>query len=438
MKQANNTEIDRLLQRHARRWNTAMASTGRDQVGSQSSNSAADGAPDDGANAAHLDADEMSAYAEGALPASARARYMTHLADCDSCRRIVTDLVLAANVAAEESVRATQSQDVSPSKPWWSAIAALFAPPVLRYAIPALLLFGVIVVALVATRDRREAQFVARNEEKQAESAASKQAAPEPPAQISSDDPRGAANDSATTPPAIQPGLTTEATPSNQTAQTNANAVQDSPAQVTETKSVPADDQKRSPERKEAGETDGLYANEPKAAPAPPAATQPAPSVADKVKEEERASREQNDQTTTSRTETTADASGNKDKAGEDASLAAGTAAPRQDETAKGTARRSMRNRPATGTAGGRSSTDEDRVGGSSTEERSVGGRRFRRQGNAWIDTAYSSSRSTINVARGSDQYRSLAADEPGLRSIAEQLGGEVVVVWKGKAYRIY
>ena len=61
-----------------------------------------------------------------------------------------------------------------------------------------------------------------------------------------------------------------------------------------------------------------------------------------------------------------------------------------------------------------------------------------RRQGDAWIDTAYNSSRSTINVARGSDQYRALTADEPSLRSIAEQLGGVVIVVWKGKAYRIY
>jgi hypothetical protein len=53
------------------------------------------------------------------------------------------------------------------------------------------------------------------------------------------------------------------------------------------------------------------------------------------------------------------------------------------------------------------------------------------------VDTAYNSSLSVINVARGSEQYRALIADEPGLRRIAEQLSGEVVVVWKGRAYRI-
>jgi hypothetical protein len=48
------------------------------------------------------------------------------------------------------------------------------------------------------------------------------------------------------------------------------------------------------------------------------------------------------------------------------------------------------------------------------------------------------SGRATVNVTRGSEQYRALVADEPGLRTIAEQLGGEVVVVWKSRAYRIH
>ena len=43
-----------------------------------------------------------------------------------------------------------------------------------------------------------------------------------------------------------------------------------------------------------------------------------------------------------------------------------------------------------------------------------------------------------INVQRGSEQYRALIADEPGLRTITQQLGGEVIVVWRGHAYRFY
>ncbi|MBA2732740.1 MAG: hypothetical protein H0U54_07590, partial [Acidobacteria bacterium] len=71
-------------------------------------------------------------------------------------------------------------------------------------------------------------------------------------------------------------------------------------------------------------------------------------------------------------------------------------------------------------------------------QTRSAGGRQFQRQGGAWVDTAYNSSRSTTNIRRGSEQYRALIADEPGLRAIAEQLGGEVIVVWKSRAYRFY
>ena len=71
------------------------------------------------------------------------------------------------------------------------------------------------------------------------------------------------------------------------------------------------------------------------------------------------------------------------------------------------------------------------------TEEaqtRSVGGRKFRKQGNAWVDQKFKSSMTLKSVARGSDEFNSL---DSGLRSIAQQLGGEVIVVWKGKAYVI-
>src|SRR6185436_7214644 len=60
------------------------------------------------------------------------------------------------------------------------------------------------------------------------------------------------------------------------------------------------------------------------------------------------------------------------------------------------------------------------------SETRTVSGRRFRRQGNAWIDTAYESSRRIINVARDSEQFRALVADEPSIRTIAQKLSGVV------------
>ena len=49
----------------------------------------------------------------------------------------------------------------------------------------------------------------------------------------------------------------------------------------------------------------------------------------------------------------------------------------------------------------------------------------------------YEYSRATVRVARGSDQFRALVADEPAIRTIAAQLDGVVIVVWKNRAYRI-
>jgi hypothetical protein len=70
-------------------------------------------------------------------------------------------------------------------------------------------------------------------------------------------------------------------------------------------------------------------------------------------------------------------------------------------------------------------------------ETRSVAGRQFRKQRGIWVDTAYDSSTATVNMARGSEQFRALVGDEPGIGTIAKQLDGEVIVVWKGRAYRI-
>jgi hypothetical protein len=87
---------------------------------------------------------------------------------------------------------------------------------------------------------------------------------------------------------------------------------------------------------------------------------------------------------------------------------------------------------------GSRSDVKDKKVARDEDESRNVSGRYFRRRGNTWVDSAYDPQQSTINVARGSEHFRSLVADEPGIGAIAGQLTGEVIVVWKGKAYRIH
>jgi hypothetical protein len=80
---------------------------------------------------------------------------------------------------------------------------------------------------------------------------------------------------------------------------------------------------------------------------------------------------------------------------------------------------------------------DEEKDKSDGGETRTIAGRHFRKKDNVWIDSAYDSSRPIVTYTRGSEAYRSLTADEPAIKTIAEKLDGEVVVVWKGRTYRI-
>ena len=70
-------------------------------------------------------------------------------------------------------------------------------------------------------------------------------------------------------------------------------------------------------------------------------------------------------------------------------------------------------------------------------ERREVAGYQFRRQGGAWVDVRYGASMATTNISRGSERFRSLAADFPEVGRISARLPGTVIVLLRGRAYRI-
>jgi hypothetical protein len=104
---------------------------------------------------------------------------------------------------------------------------------------------------------------------------------------------------------------------------------------------------------------------------------------------------------------------------------------------AKDDDRETTRTGAAAGAGARRATRGRTEESTNSVATRSVAGRKFRKDSGIWTDTAYDSSTRTINMARGSEQFRALVADEPGIGTIAEQLDGEVIVVWKGRPYRI-
>jgi hypothetical protein len=106
----------------------------------------------------------------------------------------------------------------------------------------------------------------------------------------------------------------------------------------------------------------------------------------------------------------------------------------RDNETAIVTeSQQAARNTPASPKLMAKKSALEDK-NKSVEAQRSVGGKTFRNVGGIWFDSSYNNSQQQIMIRRGSDDYKRL---DSGLRSFAENLGGTVVVVWKGKAYRI-
>jgi hypothetical protein len=448
MKSDSNTEMDLLLRRHARR--RGSASPGAAELSGDGKYETSEGP--------HMDADEMNAYAEGALPEGARARYFAHLADCDQCRAIVTDLTLAANVPVRDEERAPQ-QATTPQSSWREWLAALFAPPMIRYGAMAAALLCVVGVVFLALRQQQRSSveqdgptYVAQNKEgaQQQPASAVKTDSAQPSVANVSPGMVGTANNQAET---KDTETAKEARPSadTETDVTASKAKGPTATPVEETKTerqvaaASADAGGTAPVTSAAQPATKPVANEPRnneviadrdIPAAPPAPTTAAPgALAGRTQEPTPADRlGQNRKEGTTR-----------DERGAGSVATTNTTTARESEE---TVRLSRRARTATEarpkpmdkvrpSGEGADTSTASRAGARSTEIRNAGGRQFRREGSAWVDTAYSSGRATVNVRRGSEQYRALIADEPGIGNIADQLGGEVIVVWKSRAYRI-
>ncbi len=426
---------------------------------------------------AHLDADELSAYAEHALPASMRAHYAEHLAGCDDCRQQVVVLARAAGVADQIERQAEAAFKPAPAASWRARLAALFAPGgAWRYAMPLIALLavsGVVLWSMTGLREQRAGNATEIASAPQTAKVSDLHHAPDeqpqqPETTVTSDlatANTNTANDaraSVTNRQGGSAGAVASGTPTGLIA-LNEAPPQPSPAAmsasqpVTNTDSLAAVNQNVPNLNAGAGLNSqsntqqtalppSQYAQEPPAA-APvmdglnkdqaktevakaPTTTQPS---ADKRADEEitYAGREARKE----REEARARGRDDEDIHGPSRAMSAKPKSvsppPKEAGESDATATRSARRRPDATGARRAETTDE------STETRSIAGRQFRRQKNAWVDTAYRAGQATVNVRRDTDQWRALVADEPDLRRIAEALGGEVVVVWSGRAYRI-
>lgn len=402
MKKANNNEMDLALHSLAKRGESSLLANSTE--GNR-----------ENPLTEHLDADELNSFAEGLVPEVARTKYMEHLADCVACRKVVVNLTQTSGPIPQIT-----KTEVERGPGFWDKLSAFLSLPIMRFGVPALALTAVIAIGFLAWRKDRQADFVAQH----------------------------------------QPGAETQTVPNTQD---STGKVSEQPSANTRTSLSPVSTPNAaapittppgtgtfmSEPRTEQSPSDSVSHNKPflkdsDAPPPPPAATANAasktagsdtfserkvgalsskPASPGEVQKSADKKQEQVNETvaqTRARDETNFE----RQQEREDDNRAYTANAPSGPRRAEGLA----------GVRGGygrknkRDTTDD--------ETRSVAGRSFRRQGSLWVDTAYAS-QTTINVRRASEQFRALIADEPAIRDVANSLAGEIILVWKGKAYRI-
>lgn len=451
MKQVDENQIDALLRRYSQRERERARERSRRESTSAEDSGAA-------MASAHLDADELNAYAERALPEAARRRYSAHLSDCDTCRRLVTELSLAQLGRGTET--ASSPGDLADGRrSWLSRISALFTLPVLQYGVPAMAVLGLVAFALFITRrpENRES-FMASSHRPETSTASQEQENSAPSATtnatnsnmsayapLNSQEPAATRGKPATPPPGASPSMLDRPAPGTgasrgRDSSITANSNTTSTA-VPET-TLPMNGRDASRPAGTARDEEGkrVRKSEPGAGPPADAASsrqsyaRNAPAQPPVSEDNKKApanapavAKPQNNAGDVAQAETDQLASVNGERAGG----AAAPATPAQPSARRGRRER----RAATAPAKDKSSNSVSDDNSDATE---VAGHRFLRKGGRWVDESFGDSMRVINVRRGSDRYQALASDEPGLFRIAEHFNGEVVIAWKGTAYRIY
>jgi hypothetical protein len=374
----------------------------------------------------HLDADEMSAFAEGVLPPAARAQYVSHLADCDRCRKQVSSLAIAAGAVARAEKSVAEKIE---RRRFWQILAGFFAVPVLRYAAFGAVLLIVAGVGFIALRSREDRPALIASHE-------SKPQEPITAVKPATDTNGGPSQDSNTARPAAasQSPATSDQNPKRDEDRIAENTA--SPVQPMKEIARPVDEAEKKAEQP-------MVAQKPGYAPPPPGEIQGGARAqtgsSGVVTLADSPTKAADKLGSADRERDMAKDSGRSDDVTRSKSQPMSAMRRGEDSKQKGPSRNMdnvMANtqsanevqNAAPKTLPSETSTEE------SPQTRSVGGHKFRRQGNSWVDQKFKSSMTLRNISRGSDDF---AALDSGVRSIAQQLGGEVIVVSKGKAYLI-
>lgn len=361
--------------------------------------------------ALHLDADEISAFAENALPEKIRQRYTLHLADCDKCRKSLSSLI-RLNSATENAVAVHAEEKHSTATapiPWYRK---LFAFPNLAYTLGALVLVfsGIAAYTVLRNINSPESAEVSQVTERQ------------PNGKGMNSDGDATAIESYSSNMAPSNMMMSNAASMNSAANMSANAsnptMPSAPAAAAMNSNAAMKMRDEDSDKNLRAESKSLSppvisADLAKTQDSIAAGAPPAPAKENDYQFDAETQKQQPNQTQNSiaqnQTQITPDSRNvQQQRAPMPTALSAKEKSKKVQES-------------------------KDDKQEKLNETVSVGGKIFKRTDNVWYDSAYRG-QATINITRGTNEYKKLGA---GLRGIAENLGGTVVVVWKEKAYRI-
>jgi hypothetical protein len=342
----------------------------------------------------HLGADEISAFAENALPEKTRAAYTAHLADCDRCRKILSN-VISLNAESESGTVHAEEKEIIPAPiPWYRK---LFAFPNLAYTLGALILVfsGIAAFTVLQNSNNSQNAEVSQVSERMPNGKGMNSDGDQMTVESYSNSMMSNAASMNTTSNSSM-SFSNSATSSVPIMTANANAsvrresdkdLKDEPKAAAPQK-VPNESAKT---------TDSVVVGAP-----------PPPPKENNYQVENEAEKQQPPQN---------------------------SAAQNQSNIAPDS--RNVQSLPMlTRRAENKNKKLEESRNDAqerANETTTVSGKTFKRTNNAWYDSAYKG-QPTINITRGTKEYKKL---DSGLRGIAENLGGTVIVVWKERAYRI-
>ena len=328
-------------------------------------------------DSSHLFPDEIAAFAENALPDKARTLYIQHFAECERCRKILSNVISMRAVEEPADVSAAAPvPSADEHEPWYRG---LFRLPQLAAALGALVLVfsGLLAFMLIQRADDQKSSELSKIAEQEATGAV-------PVASEEQELTFNSAN------MAANATRTSANTAGNTVLTLNSNSATAAPALPGKNEASP-----------------DVLRSEP--------AARAANDVAGEIEAAEKAA--------------AAEVKTRRDEARVAMAPAAG-AAP-----TSAAAQSNENSKPAIAAESdsAKNMSLAKRSAKPAVPEKRSGGKTFRQQNGVWFDTAYTGQQ-TLNYKRGTESYLRL---DGTLRKTADAIGGTVVIIWNNRAYRI-